>query len=163
LIDLDLAIVGGERTSVRHQTGTMEFMAIDVLRGVEHTYRHDQESFFYVLLWICARRAWEREFHCSLKHRPKRNIMRKWYGTNFEDIADAKRGSMHADGFEDILEEFPLAFDGIKPLCREVCGILVPLQGGKLGLSTPPDPRTLYDPIVKAFEAATADVAARKS
>jgi serine/threonine protein kinase len=45
LIDLDLAIVGGERTSVRHQTGTMEFMAIDVLRGVEHTYRHDLESF----------------------------------------------------------------------------------------------------------------------
>lgn len=124
-------------------------MAIDVLRGVEHTYRHDLESFFYVLLRICARRAWEREFYCSLKRRPKRNIMRKWYGTNFEDIADAKRAPMHADGFEDILEEFPPAFDSIKPLCREVRGILFPLQGGKLGLSTPPDPRTLYDPIIK--------------
>ena len=86
LIDLDLAIVGGERTGARHQAGTMESMAIDVLRGVEHTCRHDLESFFYVPLWICARRAWEREFHCSLKHRPKRNIMRNWYGTNFEDI-----------------------------------------------------------------------------
>lgn len=49
LIDLDLAIVGGERSGARHQTGTMEFMAIDVLRGVKHTYRHDLESFFYVL------------------------------------------------------------------------------------------------------------------
>jgi hypothetical protein len=164
LIDLDLAIVDGERTGARQQTGTMEFMAIDVLRGVEHTYRHDLESFFYVLLWICARRAWEREFHCSLKHRPKRNIMKKWYGTNFEDIADVKRGSMHADGFEDILKEFPQAFDGIKPLCREVRGILFPFTGcGKLDLSTPSDPRTLYDPIIKAFEAAVADVAAGKS
>jgi hypothetical protein len=51
-------------------------------------------------------------------------------------FADAKRGSMHADRFEDILEEFPPALDGIKPLCREVRGILFPLQGGKLGLST---------------------------
>jgi serine/threonine protein kinase len=57
LIDLDLAIVDGERTGGRHMTGTMDFMAIDVLRGVEHTYRYDLESFFYVLLWICARRA----------------------------------------------------------------------------------------------------------
>ena len=104
-------------------------MAIDVLRGVEHTHRHDLELLLYILLWICARRAWERELHCSLKHRPKRNIVRKWYETNYEDIADAKRSSMHGDGFEDILEEFPPTFDGIKPLCREVPSILFPHQG----------------------------------
>ena len=90
--------------------------------------------------------------------------MKKWYGTDFEDIADAKRGSMHADGFEDILKEFPQAFDGIKPLCREVRGILFSrTRCGKLDLSTPSDPRTLYDPIIKAFEAATANVTAEKS
>jgi serine/threonine protein kinase len=50
LIDLDLAIVNGNRTGSQHQTGTVEFMAIDVLLGVEHTYRHDLESFFYILL-----------------------------------------------------------------------------------------------------------------
>lgn len=67
LIDVDLAKeVGGGRTGARHQTGTMEFMAIQVLRQVAHTYRHDLESVFYVLLWICARRAWEREFGCKL-------------------------------------------------------------------------------------------------
>ena len=70
----------------------------------------------------------------------------------------------HADRFEDILEEFPPAFDGIKPLCREVRGHPLPLtRAGNLGLSTQPDPRTLYDPTIKAFEAATADVAAGKS
>jgi serine/threonine protein kinase len=35
LIDLDLAIADGERTGGRHMTSTMEFMAIDVLQGVE--------------------------------------------------------------------------------------------------------------------------------
>ena len=46
----------------RHQTGTIEFVAIHVLRQADHTYRHDLESFLHVLLRICARRAWEREF-----------------------------------------------------------------------------------------------------
>ena len=49
-----------------------------------------------------------------------RNILRKWYGYNAADVADAKRGNMHTDGFEDILEEFPPAFDCVKSLCREV-------------------------------------------
>ena len=58
LIDLDLAKeIGSGRSGARHQTGTMEFMAIEVLRKVAHTYRHDLESFFYVLLWICGRHA----------------------------------------------------------------------------------------------------------
>ena len=52
-------------------------------------------------------------------------------------FADVKRGSMPADGFKDILEELPPAFDGIKPLCRKVRGILFPItRGGKLGLPT---------------------------
>jgi hypothetical protein len=159
LIDLDLAIVGGERTGARHQTGTMEFMAIDVLLGVEHTYRHDLESFFYVLLWICARRAWERQFHCSLKDQPKDSVLGEWYGNSFKQIAKAKRGSMHADGFKGILEEFAPAFDCIKSLCREVRRILFPLtEDGELDLSTPADSATLYNPIIAAFERSIVDL-----
>jgi len=46
LIDEDLAKeIGSGRSGARHQTGTMEFMAIEVLRRVSHTYRHDLESF----------------------------------------------------------------------------------------------------------------------
>ena len=60
LIDLGLAkVVGSGRSGARHQIGTMEFTAIQVLQKAAHTYRHDLESFLYVLLWICARRAWE--------------------------------------------------------------------------------------------------------
>ncbi|EDN02615.1 predicted protein [Histoplasma mississippiense (nom. inval.)] len=61
LIDLDLAKeVGSGRSGARHQTGTMEFMAIEVLLNIDHTYRHDLESFFYVLIWQCARHGWEK-------------------------------------------------------------------------------------------------------
>lgn len=72
LIDEDLAKeIGSGRSGARHQTGTMEFMAIEVLQRIAHTYRHDLESFFYVLLWICARRTWEREFKCKPGIGPK--------------------------------------------------------------------------------------------
>ena len=57
LINLDLAIVNGKRTGGRDMTGTMEFTAVDMLCGVEHTYKHILESFFYILLWMCAHRA----------------------------------------------------------------------------------------------------------
>ena len=47
LIDEDLAKeIGSGRSGARHQTGTMEFMAIEMLHRVSHTYRHDIESFF---------------------------------------------------------------------------------------------------------------------
>lgn len=47
LIDVDLAKeVGTGRTGALHQTGTMEFMSIQVQRKVALTYRHDLESSF---------------------------------------------------------------------------------------------------------------------
>ncbi len=53
LINLDLVKeLGSGPTGVRHRIGTMEFMAIEVLKGTAHTYRHDLESFFYVFLWV---------------------------------------------------------------------------------------------------------------
>ncbi|KAF4506885.1 hypothetical protein G6O67_006921 [Ophiocordyceps sinensis] len=55
LIDLDLAKENDSGPSgARHRTGTMQFMAVEVLRKADHTYRHDLESFFYVLLWMCT-------------------------------------------------------------------------------------------------------------
>ena len=51
LIDMDL---GKELNSMpsgtSHRTGTMQFMAIEVLQGKAHTYRHGLESFFYVFI-----------------------------------------------------------------------------------------------------------------
>ena len=62
LIDLDLAkelppYVSPPTTpsSLRRRTGTMFFMAIEILKGTapRHTWRHDLESFLYVLIWLC--------------------------------------------------------------------------------------------------------------
>ncbi|MCJ1251832.1 hypothetical protein MMC30_009070 [Trapelia coarctata] len=163
LIDLDLAkIVGSGRSGARHQTGTMQFIAIGVLRKVAHTYRHDLESFFYVLLWISARRAWDR-FGSWFEGRPKQSRLTKWYTGSFDDIAEAKEGHMRLGRFEYILTEFPRAFARIKPLCRAVRGILYHLlEDGELDIGTPSDPENLYDSIIKAFDNAIANMAAEE-
>ena len=48
LIDLDLSIEEQreESSSARAKTGTRAFMAIGVLLGEKHSFRHDLESFF---------------------------------------------------------------------------------------------------------------------
>ena len=66
---------------------------------------------------------------------------------------------MHVDGFEDILDEFPPAFDCVKPLCRKVRGVLFPLlKDGALFTGTPANPEELYEPIIEAFDNAIADI-----
>ena len=60
LIDLDSAKESDSGLGeARHWTGTMEFMAIEVLEDRAHTYRHDLESFFYVFLWVVIRYSQE--------------------------------------------------------------------------------------------------------
>ncbi|KJZ71102.1 hypothetical protein HIM_09521 [Hirsutella minnesotensis 3608] len=159
LIDLDPAKeLGSGRSGARCRTGTMEFMAIEVLQGISHTYRHDLESFFYVFLWLCGRRGWE--FLRNQKEQLAPSLLTKWYTGSYREIASAKRGHMHVDGFEDILEEFPQPkFDCVKPLCRELRGILFPYRDG-LFIGTPKDPEILYGPIIKAFDKAIDDVKA---
>ncbi|KAI9765049.1 MAG: hypothetical protein M1840_007874 [Geoglossum simile] len=58
LIDLDFARHNSSqapRSGAPNKTGTLPFMAISILErdDTEHRYRHDIESFFYVLLWTC--------------------------------------------------------------------------------------------------------------
>ncbi|PPQ97335.1 hypothetical protein CVT26_006569 [Gymnopilus dilepis] len=50
-------------SSASHRTGTLPFMAVDLLKPstpVIHVYRHDLESFFYVLVWASV--------HYDLEH-----------------------------------------------------------------------------------------------
>lgn len=162
LIDLDLAkVLHGERSGARHQTGTMEFMAIQVLQRADHTYRHDLESFFYVLLWMCARRSWDKGYAHRFELRPSGSMLRDWYFGSFEKIASSKLGSMHAEGFKNILREFPRAFACVKPLCWKIRRILfLPLsKDGELNIGTPSGPpEKLYDAIIEAFDEASRDL-----
>ncbi|KAL2359355.1 hypothetical protein RJZ56_007796 [Blastomyces dermatitidis] len=203
LIDLDLAKeVGSGRSGARHQTGTMEFMAIEVLLNIDHTYRHDLESFFYVLIWQCARHGWEKfkqlqklyqlciwpednmlqkwcmeshekianlkqdnmetgEFERILMNKfspPKDSMLKEWYTGTYKKIARSKRTDMGADGLEDILTEFPPAFEFAKPLCRAIRDILFPYGDRGIIIGTPQDPKHLYNPVIKAYDDAIAKI-----
>ncbi|KAA6411034.1 MAG: serine threonine- kinase Sgk2 [Lasallia pustulata] len=149
LIDLDLAKEEGKGPSgARHRTGTMEFMAIEVLQGTSHTYRHDIEAFFYVLIWLCARRGWA--LAGTSKKPPTETILSHWYTGTYKDIARNKRGDMDKDGLEVILEECSQVFDCVKPLCRIIRDVL--FSYNRLFTGTPQDPNILYDPIIEAFD-----------
>ncbi|THU81955.1 hypothetical protein K435DRAFT_872799, partial [Dendrothele bispora CBS 962.96] len=60
LNDLDLASRVTQEMSAtsKHRTGTRPFMAYELLdpkKSVPHLYRHDLESLFYVMLFLCCR------------------------------------------------------------------------------------------------------------
>ncbi|KAI0116873.1 serine/threonine-protein kinase Sgk2 [Daldinia grandis] len=153
LIDLDLAKVRDSGSSgARHQTGTMQFMAVEVLRKTDHTYRHDLESFFYVLLWMCARQSWSNAFSRYDEQAPKKSLFRRWEIGSFEEIADSKEGHMTVNGLERIIGEFPQSLDIVKPLCLKIRAFLFG-DTARLILGTPAgDPEQLYGPIIAAYD-----------
>ncbi|CAD6499453.1 BgTH12-03569 [Blumeria graminis f. sp. triticale] len=84
LIDLDLAISMSDDScsaDAKLLTGTMEFITLGILKahafpegdGVIHSYRHDLESFFYVLVSVCIRLGWPSK-KCTFI-----GTLRKWY------------------------------------------------------------------------------------
>ena len=92
------------------------------------------------------------EFHCSSTDRPKDSRLRKWYTGTFEEIAEAKQGYMHADGFKIILKEFPEALNCVKPLCQKLRAILFPLRQGELDTGTPSSSAELYLKVIEAYD-----------
>jgi hypothetical protein len=161
LIDLDLAKVrDGGTSGARHQTGTMQFMAIEVLRTADHTYRHDLESFFYVLLWMCARQSWNNGFCRGGEKPPRDSLLRRWEIGSFKYIAAAKEGDMTVNALGRIMGEFPEVFDTVKPVCLRIRRILFPLdKDERMNFGTPAgDPDQLYRPIIGAYDEAISDL-----
>lgn len=163
LIDLDLAVSvdkhgRNEQTEARTMTGTLEYMAIEILEGgldpktacIEHTYRHDLESFFYVLLSVCMRYGWEDG------NSPKKNPLRAWYTGSLEYISTTKRGHVELGGFEiHILTKFSPKFACAKGLARKLQDMLFSkFSKGALYTGTPENPEDLYSPMIQAFDEA---------
>ncbi|KAG9230390.1 hypothetical protein BJ875DRAFT_487995 [Amylocarpus encephaloides] len=118
LIDLDLAKeLDSMPSGARHRTGTMQFMAIEVLEGKGHTYRHDLESFFFVFVWMCIRYGYADTGRQKPNKpmRPKTNILRGWYTRIYVEIARNKVGDMGKNRFENIIAEFAPNFETLKP------------------------------------------------
>ena len=164
LIDFDLAVnvdEGGrnERSEEQVMTGTLEYIAIEILEGalskdtsgIEHTYRHDLESFFYVFLSVCIRYGWEDG------KVPSQNPLNMWYTGKLENISTIKRGHIESGGFDiHVLSKFSPMFECVQRLAKTVRDILFLKRA--LYTGTPQQPASLYDPIVKAFEDASESI-----
>ena len=160
LIDLDLATsidVNGknERSGAQKMTGTLKYMAIEVVefafrdarRDLEHTYRHDLESFFYVFLDICI------NYGRTDGSKSEGDALREWYIGSYRGIAFTKRGQMGKESFESsFLIDFSPTFDTLKNLA---CILRNALFGEKdFYTKTPEDSSSLYESMIKAFDKA---------
>ncbi|KAI1279116.1 FunK1 protein kinase [Xylaria sp. FL0933] len=152
LIDLDSAIELDERTETELGiTGTRPFMAIGVLRNERHTYRHDLESFLYVLLWTIITNRTDNP--------PETSKLRQWSNGDWSQLAARKSLDVEPGGFENILEEFSREYYPFKPLARSLRQVLFPLREGALWTGTDDSSESrekLYGEITHAFEEAIA-------
>ncbi|KAL9099823.1 MAG: hypothetical protein Q9163_004726 [Psora crenata] len=160
LINLDLATTVDEngkntRTEARRITGALKFMAIEVVelalrgakRDLEHTYRHDLESFFYVFLGMCVSYGWGE--NKKLGADPFQN----WYVGSYKNIVISKVGHMNRQHLKNLLlDEFSPAFDCVKELATKLRDAL--FLRGDLRTGTPgEEPFVLYDQMINASRA----------
>lgn len=169
LIDLDLAKeLDSLPSGASHRTGTMQFMAIEVLQGKGHTYRHDLESFFYVFVWMCIRYDHEERGDSSvplvLQASGRRtrvisaSLLQGWYSGTYTQVARNKLGNMDTNGFESILSEFCPSFDGQKALARQLRQVLFPIHDGALFTGTFRNSSVMYDEFIQVFSRAIDDL-----
>jgi hypothetical protein len=146
LIDLDLAqIVDSDAPSgAPHRTGTIEFMAIEVLdRSAVHSWRHDLESFLYLLIWICIMYDGTR----ALPERPE--MLKDWSGNK---AVHAKWGHMTKDyWFQKLLNHFSDPFITIQEMVREMKDVLFP-PGIGVFTGIYPDHKPVYERIIGILE-----------
>ena len=149
LIDLDSATeVAGDTESEPGITGTRPFMAIGVLNSERHTYRHDLESFFYVLLWTIISNHTDNP--------PEASKLRRWSNGDWNELAARKSFDVE-EGFQDVLAEFTPEFRSLKLLAETLRQIIFPLQDGAIWTGSDNSPEAidkLYDEMIQAFEAA---------
>ncbi|KAI1655018.1 hypothetical protein F4813DRAFT_392009 [Daldinia decipiens] len=153
LIDLDLAKeLDAVPSRASHRTGTMRFMAIEVLEGKGHTYRHDLESFFYVFIWMCIRYGYEGigESRLSKRVRPmKTSRLHGWYFGTYAEIARNKLGDMV--GFDHVTAEFAPQFIPLKGLAEELRDVLFGRRDMAPFTGTYKDHSIMYSGMINAF------------
>lgn len=154
MIDLDVAMildVGPRNPGGISITGTPPFMAIGALKGRPRTYRHDLESFLYVLLWVSISGGSESP--------PQGSRLQRWRSGSYEDIADCKMLDMAPDGFQPILLEFAPEYQTLYSLAKDFRQLLFPsrvdngIQWTETVGSRDAKP-TLYDGILQIFDQA---------
>lgn len=151
LIDLDMAVrVNTYKPSgAPHRTGTMAFIAVQVLKGnALHSWRHDLESFFYVFIWICC--LYEQTQEGRRQMPLGDHQLQKWYGESAAAVKEAMIS--FRENFKSILDDFLPNFECLKLMMWEWRELLFPLQGGERFSGTPENHSPVYDKVIKMFD-----------
>ncbi|KAG8161427.1 hypothetical protein KVR01_008414 [Diaporthe batatas] len=157
LIDLDVAMIleaGPRNPGGISITGTPPFMAVGALEGRPRTYRHDVESFLYVLLWAVI--------SDGAVSPPGDSRLQGWRGGSYEGMAARKMVDMTSDGFRRILSEFAPGYRGLQELAQGFRQLLFPVRVDDERLSStgtgtvgPRDEgAALYDGVLRLFDQA---------
>lgn len=158
LIDLDAALDLEKGPARRGEmVGSEGFMAIGILTGYAHTYRHDLESLFYVFLWVAICNDHEHDEAESLRGQPSTTRLWGWFSTNFRSVARNKLADMNPPGFSRIIDEFSPEFTNMKRLAQDLRELLFPVYGREIFTGSDMDhdaANKLYDGVVEAFKQA---------
>ncbi|TFY76453.1 hypothetical protein EWM64_g7557 [Hericium alpestre] len=151
LIDIDYSVKTDREFDTdltNHRTGTLPFMAIDVLNAdesVEHKAYHDLESFFYVLFWICITmegpgRPRGSEFDVE------KSELRHWfiYG-DFKLVGLAKDQSLRKpSAFAALLAEIHPYFDALRECIQDLRNLFL----SRTVDTTPTSVSEIYDSVL---------------
>lgn len=132
LTDLDLAVEKRRKqpTGAQGRTGTTAFMAILLLRGQEHSFMHDLESFFWVLFWICI------NFEAPGKQAEPKTSYDVWDCIADTALANLKAGLVFDEGS---------FMDELRAACTEYYKPLIP-HVNKLRQKVFPDGKVQHTP-----------------
>ncbi|TFY78250.1 hypothetical protein EWM64_g5761 [Hericium alpestre] len=124
--DLGKVYKPDERPSACLRMGTAHFMALDLLKGdpPRHMYRHDLESFIYILIW-CA-------MHFDLRGNKQslHPLLKPWTEGTWEDIYDHK--VKHFSSLVDVDPLISAVQPAFEPLVQKwilpLCNLLMEVQ-----------------------------------
>ncbi|RSL42383.1 hypothetical protein CEP54_015501 [Fusarium duplospermum] len=123
VIDLDLAIKESREAAsgAKGKTGTRAFMAIGALLGEQHSFMHDLESFFWVLLWICI------HYNGPGENRVVQEFD-KWNYVDMKELAKLKLGTVAKEGIflETISDNFTQHYEPLIPLLNGLRKLVFP-------------------------------------
>lgn len=155
LLDFNAALDLDNVRPIELMVGSDGFMAIGILSGERHTYRHDLESLFYVFLWIAIANDCVRdEANDILEGLPKTSRLWKWCTMDFGAVGRDKAADMSPEGFEGILDEFSSEFVPLRVLARELHTLVFPVRDAKIFTGTDMDQvavQKLYSGMADAF------------
>ncbi|KAI1109323.1 kinase-like domain-containing protein [Nemania sp. NC0429] len=158
LIDFDQALELKHAHATEPLVGSDGFMAIGILSGQKHTYRHDLESLFYVFLWLAIGNDHEHDdANDILNGIPKTSRLWAWCSLNFRAVGREKATDMSPRGFSRMLGEFSADFAPLRGLAEELHALMFPLRDGKIFTGTETEQaaaKQLYDEMAGAFDRA---------